>query len=111
MVCKIKKMLQCLQTLSAQQYMAMNNDDSSLINNEISINCEHHVSLVMLYINIIINGFKILFTLLSHELRVVPWFCHYGLEIPCKRYRLCGPKAHIDKIQEIVDSLRSTGRL
>ena len=28
----------------------------------------------------------------------------YGLEIPCK-YRLYGPKAYIDKMQEIIDSL------
>ena len=34
----------------------------------------------------------------------------YGLEIPFK-YRLYGPKAYVDKMQEMIDSQRSTGRL
>ena len=34
----------------------------------------------------------------------------YGLEVPCK-YRLYGPKLYIQKMQDIVDSLVSSGRL
>ena len=34
----------------------------------------------------------------------------YGLEVPCK-YKLYGAKPYIDKMQEIVDSLLSTGLL
>ena len=32
----------------------------------------------------------------------------YGLEVPCL-YRLYGPKAYIDKIKDLIDSLRSAG--
>ena len=34
----------------------------------------------------------------------------YGLEIPCV-YRLYGPKVYIDKMKELVDSLRTAGLL
>ena len=34
----------------------------------------------------------------------------YGLEVPCT-YRLYGPKAHVDKMKEFIDSVQSAGHL
>ena len=34
----------------------------------------------------------------------------YGLEVPCV-YRLYGPKAYIEKMKELADSLRKAGLL
>ena len=34
----------------------------------------------------------------------------YGLEIPCV-YRLHGPKVYVDKMKELIGTLRETGRL
>ena len=40
--------------------------------------------------------------------RKVNWRAGYGLEIPCV-YHLYGPKAYVDRIKEITDSMMSSG--